>query len=206
MAATGQKKLTRFIKRLLGAAWFLFVGLAIIMPIVAIAAGSDLFFEADGRFVELFLGFKILPELASGAARDLIHGHSKVQLNTPSSFAWFLSMAITELSLFVFLYGLAQLRAIFAALVNDGSFTPEIAGRIKKVGIVLLGWQLMMPLLQFFGGRAILNETAIDIPGLQLYPAFEVNLAGIFIGLAVIVLSGVLSEAAHIQEEQSLTI
>jgi len=211
MSDVRQKRLTRFVSRLLGVAWFLFIAVAIVWPIVAIGVGLNLLYDSELRYVEIFLSFKIYPDLMSGAesvgeVRDFIHGHSDVQLNTPSSFVWYLSVAITEISLFIFLYGLAQMRALFASLVNDGSFNQENAVRIKKVGFVLIGWQIIVPLLQYYGGRAMLNDINLDVQGIQLYPAFEINVAGIFVALAVLVLSGVLREAANIHQEQSLTI
>jgi len=44
------------------------------------------------------------------------------------------------------------------------------------------------------------------MPGIVLSPAFEVNGGMIFIGLAMIVLSGILNEAASINESHQLTI
>ena len=52
----------------------------------------------------------------------------------------------------------------------------------------------------------MLNDIAFNVPGIQLFPAFEFNLGGIFAGLAIIVLSGVLREAVSIHQEQELTI
>ena len=67
-------------------------------------------------------------------------------------------------------------------------------------------WTLINPLLQYFGGQAILTEYSLKVPGIQLSPAFELSGMGIFIGLAMIVLSGVLSEAASMHKVQQLTI
>ena len=67
-------------------------------------------------------------------------------------------------------------------------------------------WTAINPLLQYFGGRAILTEFALNVPGIQLSPAFDINGMGIFIGLAMIVLSGVLNEATNIHKDQQLTI
>ena len=52
----------------------------------------------------------------------------------------------------------------------------------------------------------MLSDIELNVPGIQLYPAFELGIAGIFVGLAIIVLSGVLREATNIHKDQSLTI
>lgn len=111
-----------------------------------------------------------------------------------------------EIGGIVGLYVLVQMRALFESLVNGTNFTPENSGRIKKIGFVVIFWSLINPLLQYFGGQVILREYSLNVPGIQLNPAFELNGMGIFIGLAMIVLSGVLREAASIHRAQQLTI
>ena len=62
------------------------------------------------------------------------------------------------------------------------------------------------PLLQFIGGHIILDEYSLSAAGIQLFPAFQVSGMTVFVGLAMIVLSGVLREATRIHDEQELTI
>jgi hypothetical protein len=52
----------------------------------------------------------------------------------------------------------------------------------------------------------MLNDIAFNVPGIQLFPAFELNIGWLFAGFAIIVLSGILREAANLHREQSLTI
>jgi hypothetical protein len=213
MSTAREKRLTKVVDRGLRIFWVIFVGLAIVWPIVAIGVGSGLLFDSELRYVEVFLGFKIFPDASVGLAADstgtlheIIRGKNKVQVNTSSLFAWHLAAVFAELSLFIFLYGLYQLRSLFASLVKDMSFTEENAVRIKRVGLVLIGWQIFAPFMQYISGQIMLNEIGLAIQGVQLYPALEINVAGLFVGLAVMVLSGVLREAAGMHEEQSLTI
>lgn len=101
-----------------------------------------------------------------------------------------------------FVIDLGQLRAVFASLVNGTKFSIENSQRIKKIGFVIIAWAFVNPILQYFGGRAILNEYAINTPVTQLNPAFELSLMAIFIGAAMSVLSGALNEATKIHEDQ----
>ena len=103
-------------------------------------------------------------------------------------------------------YMLLQLRAVFTSLAAGDNFDLKNSARIRKFGYVAVGWALISPLLQYFGGQVILQEYSLNLPGIVLSPAFEVNGGAISIGLAMIVLSGVLNEAASINESHQLTI
>ena len=138
---------------------------------------------------------------------ELIKGRGDVKLNnTQSVMSWYLSGAISQVLLFIFLYGLLAMRKLFASLAEGNTFTRENAERLRRIGYVFIGWNVVSPLLQYFGSRFMLNEIAFNVPGIQLYPGFEINIGGLFAGFAIIVLSGILSEATRIHHDQSLTI
>ena len=88
------------------------------------------------------------------------------------------------------------MRKLFISLSEGSTFTQQNAERIRKIGYVFIGWHIVFPLLQYFGGRMMLHDIAFNVPGIQLYPGFEFNIGGLFAGFAIIVLSGVLREAA----------
>ena len=143
---------------------------------------------------------------SAGVRDPIISGKAMLNIDTSSLHALYLFTAILEVGGIVGLYVLIQLRALFASLASGISFTPENSGRIRKIGFVVIIWAAVSPLLQYFGGRAILAEYSLNVPGVQLSPAFDLNGMAIFIGLAMIVLSSVLNEAANMRELQALTI
>lgn len=213
VAVSAEKKLTRIVKRLLDGAWYLFAGIAILWPVAALGVGSGFLSDSGSWYVDVFLGFKIFPEMLNEAATEsasavdaVIRGQSKLQIKTPSQFAWYMAAAISEGLLVIFLYGLAQTRALFASLVGGKALTLENAGRIRTIGLVLIGWNVVAPLLQYFGGRAMLADIALNVPGIEFYPSTELDVGVLFLGLAIVVLSGVMREAADLHQEQSLTI
>ncbi len=221
MTTTGQKRLTRLVKRFLDIAWFILLSAVIIWPIVSVAVGSNLlpwatspgggrFFDPEVRDVTVYLGFEIRPDSPEAATvsgkEPLIRGRSEVQVNTPSLFAWYLAAIIEEVGILIVLYGLMHLRKLFASLVEDESFSNENAKRIKIIGFVLIGWHAVIPLMQYFGGRAILSDIELSVRGIQLSPGYDLSLSGFVFGLAIIVLSAVLREAANLHQDQSLTI
>jgi len=106
----------------------------------------------------------------------------------------------------VVLYIVLQLRTLLASLLNGLALTPEIFSRTRGIGYAIFAWSLATPFIQYFGSRAVLNDIAFNAPGFQFSPAFKIPIIGIFTGVMIIILSGVLNEGARIQEEQELTI
>lgn len=215
MSAATHNPLTRVVKRILDVVWILAIASLILWPlsVVAMSIGHYSGSETWGVDIGVFSRFVIdLSAFAGNVAesagvRDpIISGKAVLNIDTSSLSALYLFTAITEISGIVGLYILIQLRALFATLVSGMSFTLENSERIRKIGFVLIFWTLINPLLQYFGGESILTEYSLSVPGIQLSPAFALNGAGIFIGLVLIVLSGVLNEAARMHEVQRLTI
>lgn len=214
--STTENRLAGIVKRFLDIVWYALIFTAVVWPIAVIIIGLSMPSDPAERHADIdtFLSFKIYSDVSTelttqpGNAADLlIRGKGMVQLNnTPSLLAWYLSGAITEIMGFIFLFGLLQMRRLFASVIKGESFARENAGRVKTIGYVFIGWHIIHPLLQYFGGRMMLNDIGFNVQGIQLHPAFELNIAGIFAGFAIIVLSGILREAASIHHEQSLTV
>jgi len=211
MNTTEQYKLARLVKRILDVIWYLLISAAVVWLITVIVVGINIPSEPEQRTTDInaFFGFKFNPEVTSeSSAWDaLISGHSEIKINnTAGLLAWYLAGIIDAFMAAIFLYGLLHLRRLFASLSEGESFAQENAERLKKIGFAFIGWHLIYPLMQYFGGRFMLKEIALNVQGLQLYASFEFNLGGIIAGLAIIVLAGILREAASIQQEQLLTI
>jgi hypothetical protein len=216
MSPTQQNKLTIWVKRFLDVLRIFFFAIAVIWPIAVLVVGFSMPNDPDQRTsdVSIFLNFKINSDVSSNLAVPsgnetelLMQGRGDLLLNnTRSQLSWFLSGAISEILLFIFLYGLLTMRKLFSSLIEKDTFTLENAERIKKIGYVFIAWHFVSPVLQYFGSRIMLQDIAFNAPGVQLFPAFELNVGGIFAGLTIIVLSGVLREAANIHHDQSLTI
>jgi len=216
MPNPAQNRLARIVKRFLDVIWLLLIFTAVVWPIAVMVVGLSMPSDPTQRHADIdtFLGFKIYSDVSTDlstssetAAELLIRGKGIVQLNnTPSLLAWYMSGAITEVMGFIFLFGLLQMRRLFTSVIKGESFAMENVGRIKTIGYVFIGWHIIYPLLQYFGGRIMLNDIGFNVQGIQLHPAFEINVAGVFAGFAIIVLSGVLREATRIHHEQSLTV
>ena len=216
MSPTQKNKLTILVKRFLDVLRILFMAVAIVWPIAVLVVGLTIPSDPEQRQtdVNVFLNFHINSETSTELVTSpgiegepLLKGRGDVKINnTRGQLSWYLSGAISEVLLFIFLYGLLTMRKLFISLAEGATFTPENVERIRKVGYVFIGYHIVSPLLQYFGSRITLQDIAFNVPGIHLYPAFELNIGGVFAGLAIIVLSGVIREAVNMHQEQSLTI
>ena len=216
MNTTQQKKLTKLVKRFVNLTWYLFVFLAVAWPIVVLVVGLSISADPDNRHVDIhmFSGFKINSDVSTELADPnedgavmLLSGRGDLKIeNTHSRLSWYLSAVMSQVMLFIFLFGLWQMRSLFTSLAAGDTFTLENTEHVRVLAYVVIAWNIILPALQYVGGRVMLNDIAFDVPGIRLYPSFELNVGGIFVGLAILVLSGVLREALRIKQDQALTI
>jgi hypothetical protein len=208
MTSTQHRRLTRSVKRFLDGVWYLVLFLAILFPLIMlVGAGSE---SKDVRIQSSFRVFAdASPQFAPDTvtlADSVVRGRGEVRIDTDSTFAWYLSNGVQMVAVILFLYGLAQLRALFRALADGRPFSVENAARVRKLGIIVVVWYVVVPLLQALSGFLILNDIDLEVRGAIFTPATGFSIAGIVTGLAIVVLSGVLREAAEVHEDQSLTI
>ncbi len=212
VVTTNSNRLTSIVKRVLDIFLVFFLGMAIVWPlIIVVMALSHHAQPTWGIDISVFSGFKIdvdaLPGVEfTGLRNPELSGKTAINIDTSNLFAWYLFALVGEIKTIAMLYALVQMRALVISLKNGVSFATENVLRVKKIGIVVIIWNLVNPFLQYFGWGAIIKDISFSNAGIQLYPAFQVNDIGIFIGLMMIVLSGVLQEAVDISKEQELTI
>lgn len=215
MSTESKNPLAKAVKRILDFFRVLALISLILWPIAALfmSIGHSSHPDTWGVDISVFSAFDIdLNEFPMGATQSegirdpIIAGKALLNIDTSSLSAYYVFALMMEIGGIVGFYLLLQLRAVFTSLADGDNFDLKNSARIRKFGYVAIGWALVSPLLQYFGGQIILREYSPNLPGIALSPAFELSGGAIFIGLAMIVLSGVLNEAANISESQRLTI
>ncbi|PHS19117.1 MAG: hypothetical protein COA86_05475 [Kangiella sp.] len=209
---SANNRLTAIVKRILD--FFLVVYLSVIimwLPIMVIMAlsqsGSPTWGIDIGAFASFKFDLKQISDIGfTGLRHPEISGKTTLNIDTSNLFAWYL-FAITQLfSAIVAFYSVIQLRALILSFKNGLYFSQENASRIRKLGFILIVWNLLNPLVQYFGWGTVIKSISFTTPVLNLYPAFQLNSGALFIGVMLIILSKILQEAFVISQEQELTI
>jgi hypothetical protein len=216
MTKLQQKNLTKVVGRFIDIIWYIALAAMIIWPIAVLVIGLSNISDPAKHSADInaFLHFDVSSqfspygaETTTGEAVQVIAGRGEVKINnTPSVKAWYMTAAITEFMGILGLLALAQIRKVFRSLEMDEPFVRENVEHMRLFGVYFTLWHLVNPCLQYLGGRAALNMINFHASGIELFPAFQFNLVGIFAGLAIIVLSGVMKEATELHQEQELTI
>jgi hypothetical protein len=146
-----------------------------------------------------------LQQTAKGAPELLpVRGEGMLALYSRSPRAWALYLGLVEAAVVVMLFAVWQLRAVFKSVVAGHPFSPDNARRVKKIGWVVIGWNVVAPFAKYFNGVAFLAEHSVE--ALILEPPIDVDVNSLFLGLAILVLGEVFHQAARMQQEQSLTV
>jgi hypothetical protein len=216
MSSNEPNRLTHLVKRALDLLRIFMLVVAIAWPVVVLVVGLGISTEPDDRHTDIysFLNFRVLaqeaidtPAVRVDAGQVLVSGDGSLKLNnTKSNLAWWVTGASTEILLLIAFYGVLIARKLFTSLARGDTFSNSNANHVRHLGWVVVAWQVVAPLLVYFGGVLVLNDLAYDVPGIELYPDISVNLGGMLIGAAILVLAGVLREAAAMHEDQALTI
>jgi hypothetical protein len=202
--------LAKVVKGYLDIAWFvaLFVGLFLFIATPFVIVGAPRIEDSDIRVAVRFTVDESV--LANSSPRSeafvpaLVEGNGVLRVKRTSRALWagFLYSALASLG--VWLIVLHQLRTLFRSVSRGSPFEPANAQRIRRVGWVVVGWQLVVPLAAYSVGRLLVGE--LTIRGITLKPPIHFNPDALFLGMAILVLAEIFRQASDLQREQSLTV
>ena len=207
-----QQRLTSLVRRFLGVMRVLILIGIVFVPLITLAVGYGALEESDDPDTRVFAELRVIADadeeadIESPRTNALVQGWAEVRTRNRDPLSWYLFAGISELVLCLTLYGVIQLRALFADLMEGDAFTSENCARVRTVGVAVVCFYAIAPLLRFGAGCLVLANIDLVDTGIQLSPAFNLSVAGLFVGFAMIVLAGILREAVVLREEQQLTI
>ncbi len=207
-------KMTLWVKRLVDALWYIAVGTLIIWPIATLIIGLNIPDNPQERHTDInfMFDFRVYPEAIQQAADnstlpELIQGSAEIKLNnTKSELSWYVQSCISEIMGIIALFGLTYLRKLFVNLARGEAFHQSNVRLLHQMGLVVVIWNIIYPLVVYAGGSIILQEVGQHGDFIQISPSFQFYPVGVLFGLVLMVFAQVIKEAAMMQQEQSLTI
>lgn len=205
-------QLTRVVKRVLDGLLVFIVSILILwLPVMIVMGISQTQIATWGIDIAAFAGFEIdlneIPGIAfEGLRHPEISGKTMLNLDTSNLYAWYIFAIYQQVSAATSLYVLIQIRAVVISLMKGLPFESENGTRLKRIGTVIVFWNVITPFFQYFGWGSVIEQISIGSSGIHLYPSFEINPLGILIGLLLYLLSGIMKEATAMRNEQELTI
>lgn len=183
----------------------------VIVPATVILGLSQGSSPTWGIDISIFAGFSVDLNAISGLdvtglRNPEMSGKSLIAIDTSNVSAFYLFMASQAALTLVGLYGIIQIRSLVMSLKNGNAFCEENVLRLKRVGVLVIVWNIISPMFQYFAWGSVINEIDFSNNGFALFPAFEFDVMAIFIGAMMIILSDLFMEASIISQEQRLTI
>ena len=207
-----EKPMVNFVKSALDFFMILLIIIAtLIVPIAVVMGISQGTSNTWGADISIFAGFQIdLNAIngidATGLRNPEMHGKTEIAIDTSNVTAFYLFMGSQAALTFAGLYGVSQLRSLVISLKKGNAFSADNASRLKRIGLLVMVWNLVSPIFQYFAWGSVINDISFSNQGLDLFPAFEFNVMAIFIGALMMILSDLFLEATLISQEQRLTI
>lgn len=131
-------------------------------------------------------------------------GFVTVGFGTADKLVWIAQGGVTLFILGVIWYGVRQLRQLMRDVLDRRPFTRDNARRLRRVGLLALGWQIVTPWWQYVWGRFVLAR--FDLATDALAAPLGYDLEPIILALAVLALAEIFGAAARLQEETDLTV
>jgi len=118
--------------------------------------------------------------------------------------SWILYGLVIYAVLVVIGVGLRLVRALLHDLMASRAFTRVNATRLRRIGLLVLGWQILSPPVQYLWSRDVLARFDLDADTMRA--ALHYDLERIVLAVAVLVLAEMFHEAARLQEDRDLTV
>ena len=118
--------------------------------------------------------------------------------------AWIVYGLVIYAVLAAIAYGLRQVRALMRDVMAGRAFRRVNAARLRRIGILVLAWQILAPAIQYAWSRYVLAR--FDLDGSALRAPLNYAVERIALACAVLVLAEIFREAARLQEDNELTV
>lgn len=142
----------------------------------------------------------------NGVRNQFVTGTVELNFPSPNAVQYLLFGCTSVVKGLLTLFVLLQLRNILASYCNGEPFASHNSLRLRRIGIIVVAAYIIGPMWQWFLSASVINAISFSTPAIGLTPWTSGSWLGIFVGVGVLILAGVIHEAETLQSEQRLTI
>jgi len=134
----------------------------------------------------------------------IVKGRGELRLETTHWSLQSLSNTVYLFGIMVVLYVVYMLRGVFKTVTAGAPFAPVNSSRLRRIGFVLIGAGIIVPILEYVVAWAILSR--VTITGAELSPPVHVDPELVLGGLMLLALATIFRHGAELEQDQSLTV
>jgi hypothetical protein len=164
--------------------------------------GADVFLAADVRFEPSPGDWALAGE--GGRAAALVDGVGSVRFDRLPWPELGALLVASLLRVLLWLPVLYQLRRLLGAMGAGRPFVRENAGRLRRLGWTVLLVELALTAIRIAESGFVAWH--FQRPGLQLWALVDLPVAGLFVGVALLVAAEAFRRGAQLEEDQALTV
>ncbi|MCX7884188.1 MAG: DUF2975 domain-containing protein [Caloramator sp.] len=112
------------------------------------------------------------------------------------------TLIMASVVLLIFASILKQTIQILRSVENDTPFAVENATRLNKIGIILIVSSFVIRIFEFLSANTLINS--INLPNVTVN--YSVDITMLFLGVLLLVLSGIFSYGNYLQKEYDETV
>jgi|GEM_PF-2534852 len=164
--------------------------------------GADVLLAADVRFEPSPGDWALAGE--GGRAAALVDGVGSVRFDRLPWPELGALLVASLLRVLLWLPVLYQLRRLLGAMGAGRPFVRENAGRLRRLGWTVLLVELALTAIRIAESGFV--AWRFQRPGLQLWALVDLPVAGLFVGVALLIAAEAFRRGAQLEEDQALTV
>lgn len=205
---TSEMRSVSVLKLVLDGLWWLSIAaIALVGALLVLLAAHAIHSGAIGVGSYLQLPpstYKLTAHQLGGSSAELRNVSAAVAFSRPRAAFVLVAGAILAVAGAWLLTVLHQLRQLVGSAQKGEMFAPANAGRIQRLGIAVIGFELVRSVAEWAGSLYLKDN--VNARGLSLRAHLALNVPVLLVGLLLLVLAAAFGLGTQLQEDHDLTV
>jgi Protein of unknown function (DUF2975) len=205
---TGEKRSLSVLKLVLDGLWWLSIAaITLVGALVVLLAAHAIHSGAISVVSYLQLRpstYKLIANQLGGPSAEIRNVSAALAFTRPRAAFVLVAGAILAVAGAWLLTVLHQLRQLVGSAQKGEMFAPANAGRIQRIGIAVIGFELVRSVAEWAGSLYLKDN--VSTRGLSLRSHLALNIPVLLVGLLLLVLAAAFRLGTQLQEDHDLTV